>query len=133
MSAYDLKSIELSGASCWHNRPATVGKGAIAGQFGRLLRHCCSVAAKCNFSATRSDVRAPDANNEAQQLLVQLVRPLSHRSAALAAAIDQADNTPPEWGQGTTGYGRRFGSDFGIAAVSTTVSAKACFPGWARP
>ncbi len=40
--------------------------------------------------------------------------------AALAAGINQADNTPPEWKQGATGYGKRFGSDFGIAAVTTT-------------
>ena len=40
--------------------------------------------------------------------------------AALAAGINQAYNTPPEWKQGAAGYGRRFASDFGIAAVSTT-------------
>ncbi|MGA8308604.1 MAG: hypothetical protein WB755_01125 [Terriglobales bacterium] len=39
---------------------------------------------------------------------------------ALAAGINQADNTPPEWKQGAEGYGKRFASDFGIAAVSTT-------------
>ena len=40
--------------------------------------------------------------------------------AALAAGINQADNTPPEWKQGAAGYGKRFVSDFGIAAVTTT-------------
>lgn len=40
--------------------------------------------------------------------------------AALAAGINQADNTPPEWKQGAEGYGKRFASDFGIAAVTTT-------------
>jgi hypothetical protein len=40
--------------------------------------------------------------------------------AALAAGINQADNTPPEWKQGAEGYGKRFASNFGIAAVSTT-------------
>ena len=40
--------------------------------------------------------------------------------AALAAGINQADNTPPEWKQGASGYGKRFGSDFGIAATTTT-------------
>jgi len=40
--------------------------------------------------------------------------------AALAAGINQANNGPPEWKQGAEGYGKRFGSDFGIAAVSTT-------------
>ena len=40
--------------------------------------------------------------------------------AAIAAGIGQAYNTPPEWKQGAEGFGKRFGSDFGIAAISTT-------------
>jgi hypothetical protein len=40
--------------------------------------------------------------------------------AAFAAGINQAENTPPAWKQGAQGYAKRFGSDFGIAAVSTT-------------
>ena len=40
--------------------------------------------------------------------------------AAFAAGISQAKNTPPEWKQGAEGYAKRFGSDFGIATVSTT-------------
>ena len=40
--------------------------------------------------------------------------------AGLAAGVNQWQNTPPEWKQGAEGYAKRFGSDFGIAAVSTT-------------
>ncbi|MGH9537057.1 MAG: hypothetical protein ACRD3H_03985 [Terriglobales bacterium] len=40
--------------------------------------------------------------------------------ASLAAGINQADRTPPEWKQGAEGYGKRFASNFAIAAVSTT-------------
>jgi hypothetical protein len=40
--------------------------------------------------------------------------------AAFAAGINQADSTPPEWKQGAEGYGKRFGSNFAIAAISTT-------------
>jgi hypothetical protein len=40
--------------------------------------------------------------------------------AALTAGINQANNTPPEWRQGAEGYGRRIGSNFGIAAITTT-------------
>jgi hypothetical protein len=40
--------------------------------------------------------------------------------AAFAAGIGQAYNTPPEWKQGVEGFAKRIGSDFGIAAVSTT-------------
>lgn len=39
---------------------------------------------------------------------------------ALAAGINQVDNTPPEWKQDAEDYGKRFGSDFGIATVTTT-------------
>jgi hypothetical protein len=39
---------------------------------------------------------------------------------AVAAGINQWTNSPPEWGQGAEGYGKRFGSDFGIAAIGTT-------------
>ena len=40
--------------------------------------------------------------------------------AATAAGINQISNAPPEWGQGAAGYGKRFGSDYGIALVGTT-------------
>ena len=40
--------------------------------------------------------------------------------AALAAGFSQASNGIPEWKQGAEGYGKRIGSDFGIAAASTT-------------
>jgi hypothetical protein len=40
--------------------------------------------------------------------------------AAFAAGINQVYDTPPEWKQGAAGYSKRFGSNFGIAAVSTT-------------
>ncbi|MGH9499591.1 MAG: hypothetical protein ACRD3L_10665 [Terriglobales bacterium] len=40
--------------------------------------------------------------------------------AAIAAGINQSSNSPPEWMQGGEGYGKRFGSNFGIAAISTT-------------
>ena len=40
--------------------------------------------------------------------------------AAFGAGINQANNTPPEWKQGAEGYGKRFGSDYGIAMVATT-------------
>jgi hypothetical protein len=40
--------------------------------------------------------------------------------AAFVAGIDQADKTPPEWGQGSEAYARRFGSNLGVAAITTT-------------
>jgi hypothetical protein len=40
--------------------------------------------------------------------------------SAIAAGINQEDNSPPEWRQGMEGYGKRIGSDFVIAAITTT-------------
>jgi hypothetical protein len=40
--------------------------------------------------------------------------------AAIAAGLNQYENTPPEWQQGAEGYGKRFGSSFAIEGVSTT-------------
>lgn len=40
--------------------------------------------------------------------------------AAFAAGLNQSSNSPPEWGQGGAGYGKRIGSAFGIAATATT-------------
>ena len=40
--------------------------------------------------------------------------------AGVAAGINQWSNAPPEWGQGARGFGKRFGSDFGIAAIGTS-------------
>jgi len=40
--------------------------------------------------------------------------------AAFAAGINQYEGTPLEWRQGTNSYGKRFGSNFAIAGVSTT-------------
>jgi len=40
--------------------------------------------------------------------------------AAIAAGVGQASNATPEWNQGAEGYAKRFGSDYGIAAVGTT-------------
>ena len=40
--------------------------------------------------------------------------------AGVAAGINQWSNAPPEWGQGLNGFGKRFGSDFGVAAIGTS-------------
>ena len=40
--------------------------------------------------------------------------------AGILAGINQWTDSPPEWGQGSEGFGKRFGSDLAIAAVGTT-------------
>jgi hypothetical protein len=46
--------------------------------------------------------------------------PYPAAGAAVTSGIDQFGNAPPEWNQGVEGYSKRFGSDFGMAAVGTT-------------
>ncbi|HKN20054.1 MAG TPA: hypothetical protein VJX73_01485 [Terracidiphilus sp.] len=41
-------------------------------------------------------------------------------AAGATAGINQWTNSPPEWGQGVEGFGKRFGSDYAIAAIGTT-------------
>src|SRR5271154_806708 len=40
--------------------------------------------------------------------------------SALVAGINQADNSPRDWDQGMTGFGRRWGSNYGIGAITTS-------------
>ncbi len=46
--------------------------------------------------------------------------PYTIAGAGLAAGINQESNAPPEWGQGFDGYGKRWGSNFGVAVAGTT-------------
>ena len=62
----------------------------------------------------------PDAKTRVHNYLFDAFGPYPMVGAAVAAGINQAYKTPPEWGQGAAGYGKRFGSDFGIAAVTTS-------------
>jgi hypothetical protein len=62
----------------------------------------------------------PTDTTKFRNYLFDMAGPYPVVAAAFAAGISQADNTPPEWKQGSEGYGKRFISDFGIAAVSTT-------------
>jgi len=62
----------------------------------------------------------PTAKTEFHNYLFDAFGPYPVAGAAFVAGINQAERTPPEWKQGASGYAQRFGSNFGIAAVSTT-------------
>jgi hypothetical protein len=77
--------------------------------------------------AAPSATRAPDLTyvrpNEKTKLhnyVFDAFGPYPIVGAAFAAGINQAYHTPPEWEEGAEGYGKRFGSDFAIAAAGTT-------------
>ncbi len=40
--------------------------------------------------------------------------------AVIVAGINQANNTPPEWGGGAAAFGQRVGSNYGINAITAT-------------
>jgi len=79
-----------------------------------------------NTVTTASSVRSfpaysrPTEKQKFKNYAFDAVGPYPFVAAGFAAGINQLSNTPPEWHQGAEGYGRRFGSDFGIAMVSTT-------------
>src|SRR5271169_2044094 len=62
----------------------------------------------------------PTEKTKIQNYFFDAFGPYPATGAAIAAAINQANNTPPEWRQGAEAYGKRFGSDFAIAAITTT-------------
>ena len=64
--------------------------------------------------------RRPPQATKLHNYLFDAFGPYPVVGAGIAGGINQVQNTPPEWGQGAEGYSKRFGSDFGIAAVTTT-------------
>ncbi len=62
----------------------------------------------------------PTEETKLSTYLFEAFGPYPILGAAFAAGIDQANNTPSDWGQGGTAYAKRLGSNFGIAAITTT-------------
>jgi hypothetical protein len=64
--------------------------------------------------------RSPTEKMKLRTYLFDAFGPYPIAGAALVAAVNQSEKTPPEWGQGASAYGQRFGSNLAIAAVTTT-------------
>lgn len=62
----------------------------------------------------------PTQKTKVRNYIFDTFGPYPIASALFTAGVDQANNEPHEWGQGAEGYGRRFVSEFAIAAVGTT-------------
>jgi hypothetical protein len=82
-----------------------------------------STAAVASIAAAKPDLTytRPTEKTKILNYLFDAYGPYPAVGAAVAAGIGQADKAPPEWKQGAAGYSKRFGSDFGIAATSTTM------------
>ncbi len=52
---------------------------------------------------------------------VNTVGPGAVASEAISAGFSQWENSPPEWGQGGAGYGKRFANDIAYNAVRNTI------------
>jgi hypothetical protein len=64
--------------------------------------------------------RPPTERTKLHNYLFDTFGPYPMAGVVILGALNQADKTPPEWGQGAGAYGERVGSDFGIAMVTTT-------------
>lgn len=63
---------------------------------------------------------SPTEKTKFRNYIFDAIGPYPFAASGFAAGVNQLSNTPPEWRQGAEGFGKRFGSDFGIALASTT-------------
>ena len=68
---------------------------------------------------TRSYER-PSEGTKFKNYLFDGFGPYPIAGSVIVAGINQADNTPPEWGGGAEAFGKRVGSNYGINIISTT-------------
>jgi hypothetical protein len=96
-------------------QPARAAAQALSDSGGRA-----SSAAVTTFTLPHGIYTRPTEKTRLRNYFWDVLGPYPLLGAAAAAGINQLDHTPPEWKQGFAGYTRRFGSDFGIAAVTTS-------------
>jgi hypothetical protein len=100
---------------------APVGRGQSAGE--TVSSSSSSGAESSSASTTRPlDLiyRRPKERTKLRNYFYDTFGPYAIGGSVIVGAINMADKTPPEWGQGAKAYGERVGSDFGIAMVTTT-------------
>lgn len=69
---------------------------------------------------TKIEYSRPSESTKFKNYLFDGYGPYAIAGAAIVAGINQADNTPPEWGGGAEAYGKRVGSNYGINIITTT-------------
>jgi hypothetical protein len=62
----------------------------------------------------------PTERTKVNNYLFDAFGPYPIAGVAIAAGVNQWTDSPPEWNQGVEGYSKRFGSNFGIEAISIT-------------
>jgi hypothetical protein len=68
----------------------------------------------------RFDYTRPNQKTRIDNFVFDAFGPYPLLGSALAAGVNQFNNSPPEWHQGVEGYSKRWSSDYGIVAVATT-------------
>ena len=79
-----------------------------------------SVAAPVALTQPALAYSRPSERATVRRYVFDAYGPLAITEAGFTGGISQWHNSPPEWHQGAQGYAKRFGSEFGMAAVSTT-------------
>jgi hypothetical protein len=96
-------------------RPVLERAQSLANSAGFSITVATTTPTKLELSYIR-----PTGDIKLRNYLFDAFGPYPFEVSGIAAGIHQEENAPPEWKQGAEGYSRRFASDFGTAAISTT-------------
>jgi hypothetical protein len=76
-----------------------------------------------NMSGTKSATFTPLTQHERNQLYFKtMINPVGFVKAGFSAGIDQWNDKPEEWGQGASGYGKRYANILGQYSIQRTVT-----------
>jgi hypothetical protein len=78
------------------------------------------VATLGSFKQPAPAYKRPTLRMRAKSYEYEVIGPYPLTGAAFVAGVNQLTDSVPEWHQGVQGYAKRFGSNLGIADVSTT-------------
>jgi hypothetical protein len=73
-------------------------------------------------TTTAGDFTPMNQRGRNQLFVATMVNPLSFARVAFSAGLDQWNNKPGEWGQGSEAYGQRYANIFGQYSIQRTVS-----------
>jgi hypothetical protein len=104
-----LASAVLSGL------PATAGSQSLPGSVDSSAPVVSTTSGQIDLTYVR-----PTEKTKVINYVFDAFGPYPIAGAAITAGVSQASNALPEWNQGVEGYAKRFGSDYGIAAMGTT-------------
>lgn len=115
-SAHKLRqALLLSAAAILAGLPLAAASQSLAGAPDPAASDTSTTPVQSDLTYLR-----PTQKTQLNNFIFDAFGPYPIAGSAIAAGINQFSNSPPEWHQGVKGYSRRFGSDFGIAAVGTS-------------